>query len=518
VCLENESSIDSNGESSSSYSINLQGSLVENFFSRSKKNSKVHVSEISEKVLRLSSFDEEAAISDRGTTSRKDGTARSNKNQHSILDPPKEFSSFSYEKSVLGNTVGNECCAQGPPTFDYEIAPSLGDDDSPQLKVTLQSCNTDLKLLQPRGQLHRPHVIKRGETMTRPKRVREQRPSAFFIPSPFRESRRVTEYAVVFRKRRLALGYSILLICVCLFLYEFSLANWTFAPPKLNPAIGPPSSALLRAGAKNTALILEGEWWRLIAPSFLHAGIIHLLFNMGGLLNLLYEMEPVHGWKPLLFIYVFAGVFSTGCSALFLPSQIMVGSSGAIFGLMGAQLSDVIHNWGVFYQPARKLMFLCTMTTINLMLGLMPFLDNFAHVSGTLMGILCGLILLNQKKVDRLGFHRPKRCYQIMASSFSVAMAIIFFVTIFALLFGRSNPYNFCPACLKMACVTFPPKAQSPWWDCSTCARVGFSVIEYVNGTFILECPFESNQIIGFSVPGSDQAQSFFLEYCKSKC
>ena len=89
--------------------------------------------------------------------------------------------------------------------------------------------------------------------------------------------------------------------------------------------------------------VWEQEWWRLISPSFLHAGIIHLAINMAALQHLMHEMEPVHGWKPLLVIYVVSGVFSTGCSALFLPHQIMVGSSGAIFGKIETSSSPRMH-------------------------------------------------------------------------------------------------------------------------------------------------------------------------------
>jgi len=294
------------------------------------------------------------------------------------------------------------------------------------------------------------------------------------------------------------------------------LGGWVLAPPKVNPAIGPVGKALILAGAKDTFLILDGEWWRFISPSFLHAGIIHILLNMLALLFLLYEMEPIHGWKPLLAIFVMSGVFSTGCSALFLPVEIMVGSSGAIFGLMGAQLSDLIQNWTVFYHPYKHLLFISVVTGLNLLLGFMPFLDNFAHVGGTIMGILCGLVLLNQEKVDRLGFHRPNRCYRIVAACVSVVLIILFFVTIFALLYGRKSPNDFCPSCENMSCVTFPPRSKNPWWDCSTCSKAGFSVTTFQNGTFILQCPLGKKTSVGYSPP--QFPKTFFLDFCKSQC
>src|SRR5690606_34515930 len=40
------------------------------------------------------------------------------------------------------------------------------------------------------------------------------------------------------------------------------------------------SSELLKWGAANDRLIMNGEWWRLITSVFVHGGFIHLIYNM----------------------------------------------------------------------------------------------------------------------------------------------------------------------------------------------------------------------------------------------
>lgn len=50
---------------------------------------------------------------------------------------------------------------------------------------------------------------------------------------------------------------------------------------------------------------------------------------------------------------------------------------------------------------------------MNIILGLMPFLDNFAHIGGMLMGFFMGLGLLVQKTEDDLGDRLNKKCYQV---------------------------------------------------------------------------------------------------------
>ena len=44
---------------------------------------------------------------------------------------------------------------------------------------------------------------------------------------------------------------------------------------------GPYPDALSEWGGKNAVLILEdGQWFRLVTPIFLHAGVIHLFCNV----------------------------------------------------------------------------------------------------------------------------------------------------------------------------------------------------------------------------------------------
>jgi len=50
---------------------------------------------------------------------------------------------------------------------------------------------------------------------------------------------------------------------------------------------------------------------------------------------------------------------------------------------------------------------------VNIILGLMPYLDNFAHVGGMIMGFLMGLGLLVQKREDDHGQRLEKKCYQV---------------------------------------------------------------------------------------------------------
>lgn len=72
-----------------------------------------------------------------------------------------------------------------------------------------------------------------------------------------------------------------------------------------------------------------------------------------------------------------------------LPS---VGASGAIYACISLELVDLLYNWKYEYRPKTRLVASITFTIIGLAIGLLPGLDNFAHIGGFAVGILGGLI------------------------------------------------------------------------------------------------------------------------------
>jgi membrane associated rhomboid family serine protease len=84
------------------------------------------------------------------------------------------------------------------------------------------------------------------------------------------------------------------------------------------------------------AIDIGHDYWRLITGGFLHAGLIHIGFNMYILYWLGTMLEPSLGHARFLALY-FASLLSGSFGALLLsPNEVTVGASGAVFGLMGA--------------------------------------------------------------------------------------------------------------------------------------------------------------------------------------
>jgi rhomboid protease GluP len=141
-------------------------------------------------------------------------------------------------------------------------------------------------------------------------------------------------------------------------------------------------------GMKVNDLILGGQLWRLFTPMFLHGSILHLGFNMYALYIFGPGLERAYGHGRYLALYFLAGFAGNVSSFLFTDSPSL-GSSTAIFGLLGAEGVFLYQNrriYGTFGQ--RALINLVVIAVINLIIGLSPGIDNWGHVGGLLGGVL----------------------------------------------------------------------------------------------------------------------------------
>jgi len=152
---------------------------------------------------------------------------------------------------------------------------------------------------------------------------------------------------------------------------------------------------LIRAGAKTNGLIQAGQYWRLVTPIFLHFGLAHLVLNLLGLLFLGEVLERIYGTMQFVLLYFVSGIVSVVASVFF-GGELMVGASGAIFGLAGAL---VVYGWRYRSRIPRRYgaMFgsgLLPLIGLNILLGaVMKGIDNSAHVGGLIAGTIVTLTL-----------------------------------------------------------------------------------------------------------------------------
>lgn len=157
----------------------------------------------------------------------------------------------------------------------------------------------------------------------------------------------------------------------------------------------PTSEDLLRWGADFGPKTLAGQYWRLITPSFIHAGIIHLLLNMWCLRYLGRLLERLVGWSTVIGIYLVTGAGATLLSLAWEPMRVSAGASGAIFGLAGALIAIIYRgNLNLVPENKRRLLgYVVRFSAINLLYGLRGNINNMAHLGGLVTGLIAGLFL-----------------------------------------------------------------------------------------------------------------------------
>jgi len=131
---------------------------------------------------------------------------------------------------------------------------------------------------------------------------------------------------------------------------------------------------------------------RLITATFVHGGLFHILGNMYGLLIGGALLMPVARNIRLLLVYLASGLGGSVLSVTMHPDIVVVGASGAIFGLFGALIAlAVLRDPKILAIRRAVLIYAGIFVVLNAIYGATtPSVDNFAHIGGFLTGLVCG--------------------------------------------------------------------------------------------------------------------------------
>jgi rhomboid protease GluP len=212
-----------------------------------------------------------------------------------------------------------------------------------------------------------------------------------------------------------SLIFANVLLAAVTVLVQVRMARQFMGPPRspvdlvIDGILSPRQQVLTRMGANIPEAVLQGAWWRLLCPVFLHGGLLHIFMNMYSLRSIGGLVEEAFGAGKALALYLLAGVAGNLASVAWVhwhgslvdaDGHVIliprIGASGAILGYAGILAGLGLRIGG----PHGKALWMPMVKSVGLILALGLFLsysggafqfDNLAHAGGFALGLVAGL-------------------------------------------------------------------------------------------------------------------------------
>lgn len=233
------------------------------------------------------------------------------------------------------------------------------------------------------------------------------------------------------------------------------------------------------------------QWWRFVCPLFSSSGIIHYIITGVPTYLIGCQLERAFGHLRVAIIYFVSGVGGYIVSGLLDPETVTCGNNPALFGLFAVLFVElaqglydslsafmmvkvylILYNkqsqgripvgttltpplflaaWPAMklykQNPVWELIKLCIFLTLALVLGTLPFIDNFAQLGGFVYGLLCSVVVLPH---ITLGGEWHTRGRKIL---FFICLPLLFILFLLAIVYFYSVQSGFCSSCRAFNCV-----------------------------------------------------------------
>jgi rhomboid protease GluP len=239
------------------------------------------------------------------------------------------------------------------------------------------------------------------------------------------------------------LGFTTAIVYGCAALYAVSLILTVLSGGNLFSGsvfsmLGPNRFAFEALGAAGAwPVFVEGHWWTLISAGWLHAGALHILFNLMWVRQLGPAVAEMYGAARMVIIYTLASIAGFFLSSFlgafaaipfFSGGLYTLGASAPIFGLLGA-LVHYGRRSGSSMVGSQAMNFAVGMFVFGL---IMPGIDNAAHFGGFVGGYFAGK-WLDPLKPERMD-HFIGAAICLLATALAVIASLVITVP---LLFQR---------------------------------------------------------------------------------
>jgi rhomboid protease GluP len=188
--------------------------------------------------------------------------------------------------------------------------------------------------------------------------------------------------------------------------------------------LSPSEESLFLLGATGTLPIeTYGRWWTLVTASYLHGGLLHLIFNMMALRQLAPFILDEYGFNRFAILYTWTGIAGFFLSYL-AGVPFTIGASASICGMIGAILYYG-KNRGGFYGEQIYRQAMGWVVGLVLFGLFFPGINNWAHGGGLFAGILIAFLAGYRERGAEQPFHRLMGFLSIFLTVATLLWALI---------------------------------------------------------------------------------------------
>lgn len=219
--------------------------------------------------------------------------------------------------------------------------------------------------------------------------------------------------------------------CGALYLASLAIDPSSIGGSGLLSLISPGGSSLFVLGGSGAIPVFRfGRWWTVLSASWLHGGVLHIVFNMMSVRDLGPPVSHLYGGSRTFIIYIVAGASGFLASSLagaylnpFLPgflqgASLTVGASAGLFGLLGAIL-HYGYRGGIAHIRELATRWIVTGLAFGFFL---PRIDNWAHLGGLAGGYLVSF-WLDPLRPER-GVHAVVALALLALSALAVVLSV----------------------------------------------------------------------------------------------
>ncbi|XP_071129235.1 protein rhomboid-like [Mytilus edulis] len=145
------------------------------------------------------------------------------------------------------------------------------------------------------------------------------------------------------------------------------------------------------------------EFWRFLCYTFIHAGWVHLIFNMVVQIAVGIPLEMIHGCLRTGMVYMSGVLAGSLGTSVFDMEAYLVGASGGVYALLAAHLANIVLNYSNMELGIVKLAAVLIIASADVGFAIWDRYSSevndapvgyTAHLMGALAGLTIGLVVL----------------------------------------------------------------------------------------------------------------------------